>query len=144
MLIDQLIAEWEVDCVIDEDDIGRSALRTPNLHAKYLRVLIDYKLKKVKYTSDLNELKLLKTKHIKGHLTTEELKELNWEPFQFRVLKGEIDEYLQADPDIQKIQTKIEYCTSAIYLLDSILQELKSRSFHTRVAMDWIKFRAGG
>ena len=143
MLIDQLITEWETDCVIDEGDISGSALRTPNLHAKYLRVLIEYKLKKVKYTADLHELKLLKTKHIKGHLTTEELNELGWEPFQFRVLKGEIEEHLQADQDIQKINSKIEYCNSAIYLLESILQEIKSRSFHTRVAMDWIKFRAG-
>ena len=81
---------------------------------------------------------------IKGHLTTEELKELGWEPFQFRILKGDQEEHLAGDKDLQSLDNKIEYCSSAIYVLESILQEIKSRSFHTRVAMDWIRFRAGG
>lgn len=143
MLIDKLIEEWEQDCVIDEQDIAGSALKTPNLHAKYLKILIDYKLKKVKATSEMSDKRLLKTKYFKGHLTTEELNELGWQPYQFRALKGDIDELLDADPDIQKTKNKIEYCNSAIYLIESVLQEIKSRSFHTRVAMDWIKFRAG-
>jgi hypothetical protein len=143
MLIDKLIEEWEKDCVIDEQDISGSALKTPNLHAKYLKILIDYKLKKVKATSEMSDKRLLKSKYFKGHLTTEELNELGWQAYQFRALKGDIDELLDADPDIQKIKNKIEYCNSAIYLIESVLQEIKSRSFHTRVAMDWIKFRAG-
>lgn len=143
MLIDKLIEEWEKDCVIDESDIAGSALMTPNLHAKYLKILIDYKLKKVKATSEMSDKRLLKTKYFKSQLTTEELNELGWQAYQFRALKGDIDELLDADPDIQKIKNKIEYCNSAIYLIESVLQEIKSRSFHTRVAMDWIKFRAG-
>lgn len=144
MLIDKLMEEWAIDCVIDDEDIGGSALRTPNLHAKYLKILIDYKLKKVKYQSEMDSTRSLKSKLFKGHLTTDELKTLGWEPYPFRVLKGEVDELIDADQDIQKIKNKIEYCNSAIYLLESILQEIKSRSFHTRVAMDWVKFRAGG
>lgn len=144
MLIDEIIKNWEIDCNIDDQDIGAAALKSPNLHAKYLRLMIDYKLKKVKYKTNYDELKLTKIKYYKGHLTTPELKELNWEPFQYRILKGEYDEHLAGDSDLQKINAKIEYCTSAIYILESILQEIKSRSFHTRVAMDWVRFRAGG
>lgn len=143
MLIDDILKDWEIDCNIDSDDIGGAALRSPNLHAKYLRILIDYKLKKVKYSTEYDEKRLLKIKYFKGHLTTEELKELGWEPFHLRVLKTEQEDHLSGDKDLQKINNKIEYCTSAIYILESILQEIKSRSFHTRVAMDWVRFRAG-
>lgn len=144
MLIDEILKNWEIDCNIDEDNVGGSAMKTPNLHAKYLRLLIDYKLKKIQYKSKYDEKRLLKIKLIKGHLTTEELKELGWEPFQFRILKGDQEEHLAGDKDLQSLDNKIEYCSSAIYVLESILQEIKSRSFHTRVAMDWIRFRAGG
>ena len=143
MLIDKIVDEWDIDCVIDDEDIGASALKSPNLHSKYLRILIDYKLKKIKASSELADKKLLKSKYFKGHLTTEELKEQKWEAYQFRVLKGDIEDLIDADPEIQKIKNRIEYCASAIYLLESILQEIKSRSFHTRVAMDWVKFRSG-
>lgn len=143
MLIDDILKNWEIDCVIDNDNLGNASSITPNLHAKYLRLLIDYKLKKVKFTNELSDLKLLKSKYFKGHLSTDELKDLGWEPYHLRVLKTEIDEHINADQDIQKIQTRLDYCNTAIYTLEQILQELKSRSFHTRVAMDWIKFRAG-
>lgn len=143
MIIDKILEEWEKDGVIPDDDIGGASLRTPNLHAKYLRILIDYKLKKIKYTAELQDMKLLKSKYFRSQLTSDELKDLGWEPFQFRVLKTEMDEHIAADKDIQKIQTRLEYCSSAIYTLESILQEIKSRSFHTKVAMDWVRFRAG-
>ena len=144
MLIDKLMEEWSIDCVIDDEDIGGAALRTPNLHAKYLKILIDYKLKKAKGLSDMSTLRSLKSKYFRGLLTTDELKELGLDPYPFRVLKGEVDELIDADAAIQKIQNKLEYYNSAIYLLESILQEIKSRFFHTRVAMYWVRFRAGG
>ena len=143
MLIEQILNSWDTDCVIPDDDIGGASLRTSNLHAKYLRILIDYKLKKVKYSSELQDMKFLKSKYFKSQLTTEELNDLGWEPFQYRILKTDIDEHINTDKDVQKIQNKLEYCTSAIYTLESILQEIKSRSFHTKVAMEWVKFRAG-
>ena len=143
MLIDEILKNWEEDCVIDSQDISAASLITPNHHSKYLKQLIDYKLKKVKLINELDELKLLKSKYFKGHLTTDELKDLGWEPFHLRILKTEIDEHVDADKDVQKIKNRLEYCNTAIYTLEQILQELKSRSFHTRVAMDWIRFKAG-
>lgn len=144
MLIDDILKHWDTDCGIDEDDIGGSALKTPNLHAKYLRILIDYKLKKSKASADLAEKRVVKSKYFRNMLTTDELKQLGWEPYQYRVLKGEVEELVDSDKDIMKIQSRIEYYTAAIQTLESIMNEIKNRSFHTRISMDWIKFRAGG
>lgn len=143
MLIDEILNTWAEDCVINDQDIGGSALITPNIQAKYLRILVDYKLKKVKLTNELTDLKLNKSKYFKGHLTTDELKELGWEPYHLRVLKTDVDEHVEGDAAVQKIKARLEYCNTAIYTLEQILQELKSRSFHTRVAMDWVRFRSG-
>lgn len=143
MLIDKVLEEWDRDCEIDDEDLSDAARKSPKLHAKYLRILVDYKLKKTKATNDLKDKKALKGKYFRGMLTTEELNALGWEPYQYRVLKGEVEELVDADEEIQKIVTKIEYYNSAIYVLESIITEIKSRSFHTRVAMDWIKFRSG-
>lgn len=143
MLIDEILKQWDEDSKIEEDNLGHDSIISSKLHAKYLRLLVEYELKKVKYNSELSDLKLLKSKYFKGHLTTDELKDLGWEPYQFRILKTEIQEHLDGDSDIQKITNRIEYCTVAINTLKYILQEIKSRSFHTRVAMDWVKFRSG-
>jgi prefoldin subunit 5 len=51
---------------------------------------------------------------------------------------------VEADSDVQKLVTREQYLKSMIYFLESVLGELKSRSFHVRAAIDWMKFRAGG
>ena len=142
--LEQIKEEWKVDCVIDDSDLGRAAAITPNLHAKYLEELINYKLRLTKTQLDSAQLRALKGKYFRGELTTEELKEKGWQQWPYRTLKSDIEGLIEADEEIQKLITKEQYIKTVIYYLESVLGELKSRSFHTRVAMDWIKFRAGG
>lgn len=143
MLIDQLVTEWENDCKIDESDIGHAAAISPNLHAKYLTHLVQYKLKLAKTGAELATLRSLKSKYFKGMLTTDELKELGWEAWQYRTLKTEVEELVDADKEVQKLVNREQYAKAAIYFLESVMKEISARSFHTRVAMDWVRFRAG-
>ena len=45
MNIEKIIEEWRKDIVLDDVDLDNEALRIPNLHAKYLKILFEERVK---------------------------------------------------------------------------------------------------
>ena len=143
MTLEELKAEWEKDCVIDELELGRAAINCSILHSKYLNELINSKLRLTKCQLELAQLESTKSKYFRGELTTSELRELGWEQWQFRTLKTDIPGLIQAEPDIQKLIGREQYMKTFIYFLESVLGEIKNRNFAIRAAVDFAKMRAG-
>lgn len=143
MNLEELKAAWEVDCHIDELHIDTASAQTPHLHAKYLNELIQYKLKLAKTQLELLAMRALKTRYYKGELTKEELEENGWQQWQYRTLKSEIDGLLEADSDVQTQLGREAYIKTIVFFLESVLSELRSRSFHCKNILEWVRFRAG-
>ena len=144
MKLDEIQNMWEQDCGIDDNYLGEAATTTPKLHSKYIRLLIDAKLKHSKLNSDYNQLRKTKFRYYRGEMTRQELAELQWEQYQgVKPLKNEMDEILTGDTDLNNIHIKIEYITAMIYLLESILGQIRSRDFQIKNGIEWKKFLAG-
>jgi hypothetical protein len=144
MTIDQLQEMWDKDCDIDDNYLGEHATKTPKLHAKYIKVLIGVKLKHTKLQSDYNLLRKSKFRYYRGELSREELSALGWEQWQgVKPLKNEMDEFLTGDDDLNTIEVKLKYLETMIYLLESILNQIKARDWQLKTAVEWKKFLAG-
>jgi len=142
--IDNLLSEWEKDSVIDDDHLDKSAIKTSSLHSKYLGYLISNKSKISKVNFDMKLLRAKKIKYYKGEMTKEELIEAGWTQWQgVKPIKSEMEELLQGDMDIARLQSRIEYYESIGILLDSIMNQLKSRDWQIRNAINWKQFIAG-
>lgn len=144
MNIDEIQNEWGQDSCIDDNFLGESATKTPKLHAKYLKILIGVKLKYTKLSSDYNILRKNKFRYYRGELSREELSELGWPQWQgVKPLKNEMDEFLGGDTDLNTTKVRIEYLETMIYLLESILGQIKARDWQLKSAIEWKKFLAG-
>ena len=144
MKIDEIQDMWEQDCQIDDNYLGEAATTTPKYHSKYIKLLIDAKLKLSKYNSDYNQLRKTKFRYYRGEMSRQELTDLQWDQWQgVKPLKNEMDEILTGDPELNNIQMKIEYLNSMIYLLESILGQIRSRDFQIKNGIEWKKFLAG-
>lgn len=143
MTLEELKEQWATDCVIDEIELGRAAINCSLLHSKYLNEIINYKLRLTKLQLELIQLETLKSKYFRGELTTSELKELGWNQWQFKTLKSDVPNHVQADDDVQKIIAREQYIKTIIYFLESVLGEIKNRNFAIRAAVDFAKMRAG-
>ncbi|CAB4177156.1 Recombination, repair and ssDNA binding protein UvsY, partial [uncultured Caudovirales phage] len=67
-----------------------------------------------------------------------------WEQWQYtKPLKNEMDEFLKGDKDLNTLEVKITYLETMIYLLESILTQIKSRDFQLSNAIKWKIFLAG-
>ena len=59
MTLDDMMKEWEKDCELDEIHLDKSSSRSPQLHSKYLQLLMMYNLKLTKTQQDMNSLNTL-------------------------------------------------------------------------------------
>jgi len=144
MKLEELQSMWEQDCVMDDNMIGEESTKTPNLHAKYIRYLIDAKLRLTKTKTDYNVLRRNKFRYYRGELSREELKELGWDQWQgTRPLKNEMDEFLRGDSDLNTLQVKTEYMEAIVYFLESVMTQIKARDWQLKNALEWKKFLVG-
>ena len=144
MNIEQIQDMWEVDADIDDNYLGEHATKTPKLHAKYIKLLVGVKLKHTKLSSDYNMLRKAKFRYYRGELSREELTDLGWAQWQgVKPLKNEMDEFLQGDTELNTLRVKIDYLETMIYLLESILTQIKARDWQLKSGIEWKKFLAG-
>ena len=144
MNIEQIQDMWEADCEIDDNYLGEQSTATPKLHAKYVKLLVQIKLKHTKLTSDYNLLRKNKFRYFRGEMSRDELKENNWEQWQgIKPLKNEMDEFLTGDEDLNSLEVKIKYLETMVYLLESILGQIKARDWQIKTHVEWKKFLAG-
>tara|TARA_R100000995_G_C3436548_1_gene101141 strand:- start:256 stop:690 length:435 start_codon:yes stop_codon:yes gene_type:complete len=138
--IRKLVAD---DMPIDDTELDIESMTIPQLHSKYLNFYLDEKLVLQKLNSDYYRLKKTKWEYYTGKLDDEQLKEYGWEPFQFKILKQDIDLYMDSDEDLQKLSNKVAYQKEKINYLDSILKSINNRQWNIRNAIEWRKFING-
>lgn len=91
---------------------------------------------------------LLKNKWLwyNGKMTKAEMDELGWDYDAMKgltVLKGDMDRFYDADPDIQTAQAKIDYLKEVNDTLKEIIDNIKWRHQSIKNAIDWAKFTSG-
>ncbi len=143
MRFDDIKKMKEDDIVIDPTELDKEALKTPQLHGKYLNILTDEKLSLSKYRSDYKRLKRNKWLYYTGKLSEEELRDLNWEPFGLSILKSDIDKFLDSDEELIKIKDKIVFIEEKVNYLESTIKMISNRQWLIREAIDWVKFTHG-
>jgi hypothetical protein len=87
-------------------------------------------------------MKKIKMEYYTGKLSQEELEQYGWEPFQF-VLKSDMSSYLEADGDLIKLLEKKIYHEECVSVIESIMGELKQRTWQLRDFINWERFIGG-
>lgn len=140
--LEQILKYWETDSKMDSTEPSKELLRIPLLHSKYLNVLTKHKIASKKAHFDYLRMRKMKWEYYTGKTSKEELEEYGWEPFQF-TLKSDINTYLEADTDLIKLLEKKVYHEEVISVVESIMNELKQRTWQLRDFISWEKFVNG-
>lgn len=150
--LEEILDMWDEDSKIrksNKQDIisaQQAAAECGQLHAKYLRMLAEAKLKLEKVVLEQNNLMKDKWLWYNGKLSQEEIEKLGWNPDPFnglKMLKGEMDYYIKADPELNAVEAKIKYIKTIIETLESILTSIQWRNNNIRNVIDAVKFQAG-
>ena len=142
----EVLAEWAKDNQIHETHLDESSRKTPILHSKYLEKLANAKLLLKK--AEFSQKTLLKEKwlYYNGKMDQEQIEKMGWDPDPFdglKVLKGEMDYYYDADPEIQKSEEKIQYFKTLVETLSDIVDTIKWRHQTISNIIKWKQFQSG-
>jgi hypothetical protein len=140
MNLDEIQKLWESDSIVDPDNLHEESIKIPVLHSKYYKIYNNLLLLKKIEENKLKVLKKEKWLYFSGKADPEIYKE---NPFDHKVLKPDIDRYMDADEDILKITTKIDYYNVMLDYLESILKIISNRTFQIKNSIEYMRFTAG-
>jgi len=142
MTHEELLDEWEKDAEMNKHHLDDEALRIPKLHHKYLKMYMDFKSKKIALNHKLEDLKKEKELYYSGQATADVYKE---KPFDLKLkTKGAVQQHVNTDPEVMRLQEKIEYFDILIEGANYIVTQVSFRNQSVKNAVDFIKFQSGG
>ena len=130
MKIQDIVDLWRKDVKIDDVELDREALNVPILHAKYLGILSEERLKLRSLKIRRAELNRKLTDYYRGDLNNpEDLAEIDREPWPKAVLKQEVVSYVEADEEMIKLTTRMAMQQETVDVCEEILKAINSRGY---------------
>jgi response regulator RpfG family c-di-GMP phosphodiesterase len=121
MDLEQLQLEADKDLKINDTELDLESLKTPQLHNKYMKHLTKFKLLLSKAEAEVYAEK----------------------PFDLKILRTDIDKYLESDTELQRSKQKVDYLETTVDFLDRTIRLIANRGFTIKNAIDWRKFTSG-
>jgi hypothetical protein len=131
---------WKKDSKIDEVLLDESTLRIPQLHHKYLTLHSEYTLLVKKKQQELRTLEHRKWMYYSGKAAPEEYEE---KPFEYKVIKSDVQHWVGVDEQIQKVEMQIDYYNTTVSVLSEILKQIHQMSYNIKNAIEWRRFTGG-
>lgn len=144
MKLSEILEWWNKDSRMDPVSLDTHSLETPQLHHKYLKVLMGEKARLRKYGAMAKTLRGVLREYYSGNLLQEDLDEMGREQFLQKIMKSDIPSWIERDKEMIELHLKIAECDDKIEALDSILDQLNRRSFHISNAIKWNTMIGGG
>ena len=140
MTLEELQDIVEKKLKINDTELDLEALKTPQLHNEFLKHYNKFKLMKTKASAELATIKLHKWEYYTGKADPMVYQQ---KPFNLKILKQDVDKYIEADEDYQKITQKVDYLETIVDFLDRTIRQIQNRGFLIKDAIEWRKFTSG-
>jgi len=140
MDLEKLQEQADKDLKINDTELDLESLKTPQLHNQYMKHLTKYKLMLSRAETEYNVLKREKWEYYTGKADASVYAE---KPFDLKILRTDIDKYLDSDIDLQKQKQKVDYLSTTVDFLDRTIRQIANRGFTIKNAIDWRKFTSG-
>jgi len=125
---------------INDTELDLESLKTPQLHNEFMKHLTKYKLMLSRAETEYNMMKREKWEYYTGKADASVYAE---KPFDLKILRTDIDKYLDSDIDLQKQKQKVDYLSTTVDFLDRTIRQIGNRGFTIKNAIDWRKFTSG-
>tara|TARA_Y100000004_G_scaffold182655_1_gene229643 strand:+ start:164 stop:601 length:438 start_codon:yes stop_codon:yes gene_type:complete len=144
MNLDDIKKMVEKDSVVDQTLLDQEALKTPQLHSKYLNLLNDEILIFKKLETEYKRLYRLKWEYYTGKMDKEELERMGWQPFQHKILRQDVGIYMESDKELCLVRDRKSFSETKIKYLEDVIKSINNRNWNIRNAIEWRKFMHGG
>jgi hypothetical protein len=140
MNLEKIKEDWKKDSVIDDILLDQASMKIPQLHYKYLTYHSDFSTLQKRKTQELKKLTHKKWLYYSGKADPEVYKDA---PFQHKILKSDVKNWIEVDDDIQQMQMEVEYYNTIIHYLEEVLRQIHQMSFNIKNTITWRTFTGG-
>ena len=143
MNIGELFEAWEQDSVFERDLITEESIKVPQLHSKWMKMLSTERMRLKSVQFQYKEMYRIKHEYYRGDLDIEDVQAYGWEPMHLKILRSDIQMYLDADSQLGEMQQKVDIAQEKIKFIEGVIQQINTRGFQIKNVIDWEKFKSG-
>ena len=140
MTLDELKLQVKKDLEVDDETLDKESYKNQELYAKYLDHKTNFELLLYKAKGDYKILFKDKWEYYGGKA---DAKIYVTKPFDLKVLKTDLNIYIESDEEIIKLEHKIAYLETTVKYIDGVLRSIQSRGWDIKNAISWKHFEAG-
>ena len=141
--IDEIVESWREDSKIDDLNLDKENVRIPSLHSKYVGMMVDENKSLRTLIRDRAILRRLLRSYYLGKADTDDLEKLGRDQFYEKILKNELNEYMDTDELMIRINARISTQEEKIDVLKEIIRSINSRGYQLKNAIDWPRLTMG-
>ncbi len=141
--IDEIVESWREDSKIDDLNLDKENVRIPSLHSKYVGMMVDENKSLRTLIRDRAILRRLLRSYYLGKADTDDLEKLGRDQFYEKILKNELNEYMDTDELMIRINARISTQEEKIDVLKEIIRSINSRGYQLKNAFDWHRLTMG-
>ena len=140
MKIEDIKDMLERDKSIDYTQLDTASLKIPEQAVKYQQLSHDEAVTLRYLEREYNIMKLSRWMYYMGKASDEEYEK---EPFDHKVLKSDVNLFLEADKKLNELQDRIILQTEKLKLVVEAGKIMQNKSFNIKNALDHQKFMGG-
>ena len=140
MDLEKLQEQADKDLKINDTELDLESLKTPQLHNQYMKYLTKYKLMLSRAETEYSVMKKDKWEYYTGKADASVYAQ---KPFDLKILRTDIDKYIEADEELIRGKQKCEYLSTCVDYLDKTIRQISNRTFTIKNAIDWQRFTSG-
>ena len=143
MKIEEIMSQWDKDCKIDETELGDESTKIRVIHNKFMKIYMVERTQLFRMRAEVKKHKRILTEYYLGEMDENELQALGREQFYKKLLKNEIDTYIESDGLYVDKILKMNVQEEKVDYIEGILKSINNRGFQIKNAIDWLKFTNG-
>ena len=141
MKLEELQSEAKQDLqIIDQERLDQESYKNQNIKPKWLEYRTKYDQLLIMSKANHQKMYREKWEYYGGKA---DAKVYAAKPFDLKILKTDLQMYINSDEDILNLQGKIAYYESIIKYIDGVIKSIDNRGWDIRNATEWKKFEAG-
>ena len=137
MNLDDIREMWKEDCKIDQNDLDTENFKVTVIHEKYLNLRSQFKLMLSDAEVKKNRMYKHKFEYYSGKAPASVYQE---KPFNYKVLKGDLNTYIWADDEFIRTKQKMDYLETCINYLENVLKQCSNRGFQIKNVIELRKY----
>ena len=141
MKLEELQNEARNDlAIVNQERLDQESYKNQNIKPKWLEYKTKYDQLLIIAKADHQRMYRQKWEYYGGKA---DAKVYAAKPFDLKVLKTDLQMFINSDEDILNLQGKIAYYESIVKYIEGIIKSIDNRGWDIRNATDWKKFEAG-